>query len=168
VSLSLLAVSVRHGDDLSATWWWLAAAAGELDLVTAWVAPDRTLRRSAGPYRPNWADVGRASGAPPTDDPAEILGEALVFAAANDRPEVLDHLLDIGVDIDSRPYRNTTGLHLAIQFHKPGMVEHLLARGASVDIEDDEYHSTAKGWADACDDDSPATTQVRARLHTVQ
>ena len=105
---------------------WLAAATGQIDLVQQWVDAAGALLRSPGEYRPNWADVGRPQGAPPTDDPAEILGEALVFAAANGRVPVVDYLLAVGVDVDSRPYRNTTGLHFAIQFKKTQMVRHLL------------------------------------------
>ena len=42
------------------------------------------------------------------------------------------------------------------------MVRHLLARGASVTIEDDTYGSAASGWAQACDDGSKAATSIRA------
>lgn len=141
---------------------WLAAATGQLALVRAWVAPDGVLLRRPGDYRPNWADVGRPRGSPPTEDPSEILGEAFVFAAANGRFEVVDYLLDAGVDVDSRPYRNTTGLHLAIQFQKVGMVQHLLDRGARTDIRDDQYRSDAAGWAAACNDGTDVAGAVAA------
>jgi hypothetical protein len=151
-------VLITHG--LHRPCLWVAAAAGRLDLVRTWVDPQGTLLAPPGPYRPNWADVGRSPGAEPTDEPGEIMGEALVFAAANDRTEVVDYLIGAGADIDARPYRNTTGLHLAIQFHKPEMVRHLLARGASIDILDDEHRSDATGWAAACDDGSPSATTI--------
>lgn len=143
---------------------WLAGAAGQLDLVRSWVDSTGTLLKPPGPYRPNWADVGRPQHTEPTDDPNEIIGEALVFAAANERAEVVDYLLAVGANVDARPYRNTTGLHLAIQFHKPEAVRQLLTRGASTDIVDDEYGSDAAGWAKACDDGSPAATTVLALL----
>ena len=139
---------------------WLAAASGLLPRVQDWVAGDATLRADPGAYRPNWADVGRAAGNPPTDDPAEIVGEAFVFAALNNRHSVVDYLLDTGVDIDARPYRNTTALHFAIQFRRPDMVRHLLNRGASVTIDDDTYHSDAAGWARACDDGSQSAAAI--------
>ena len=104
------------------------------------------------PVSSELADVGRAQGPEPTDDPAEIIGEALVFAAANDRPGVVDSLLDAGATSMLAPTANTTGLHLAIQFRKPAMVRHLLDRGAYWTIQDDEYHSDAAGWAEACKD----------------
>ena len=69
---------------------WLAAAAGLLPAVREWVGADGSLRADPGPYRPNWADVGRLADATPSDDPSEILGEAFVFAALSDRRAVVD------------------------------------------------------------------------------
>ena len=74
-------VLVAHG--LHRPTLWLAAAAGLLPEVRRWVAPDGSLLANPGPCRPNWADVGRPAGTPPTDDPAEVVGEAFVFAALN-------------------------------------------------------------------------------------
>lgn len=161
--------SVEAGDVLAASGLhrpglWLAAATGQVDELRSWIDADGGLTRPAGAYRPNLADVGRPAGGPPTDHPSVILGEALVFAAANDRAEAVDLLLDVGVDIDARPYRNTTGLHLAVQFHKSAMVEHLLDRGANPTIADDNHDSTANGWAVACDDGTPAASRIRELL----
>ena len=143
----------------------LEADPGAVNLrVGDWVAPDGSLRADPGPCRPNWADVGRPAGTPPTDDPVEIVGEAFVFAALNDRRDVVDYLLDAGADIDARPYRNTTALHFAIQFQRSDMVRHLLDRGASVTIEDANHGSDASGWAQACDDGSEAAASIRALL----
>lgn len=158
-STAAVDVLVEHGLHRPAL--WLAAAAGQLPVVRNWVGPDGTLRAHPGPYRPDWEAVGRPPGAPPTDDPAEIIGEALVFAALNDRRAVVDYLLDGGADIDARPYRNTTALHFAVQFARLGMVRHLLARGASVAIADDNFGSTAPGWSAACDDGSDTAAAIR-------
>ena len=156
-SADVLVTRGVHRDGL-----WLAAAAGELDLVRNWVSADGRLLRPPGGYRPNFADVGRPAGAPPTDDGAEIMGEAFVFAAANGRIEVVEYLHAAGVDVDSRPYRNTTGLHLAVQFSKLEMVRRLLDLGASITIEDDQYRSDARGWARACDRGSPLSAAILA------
>lgn len=155
-------VLVAHG--LHRPSLWLAAAAGRLSDVQRWVAADGSLLADPGPYRPNWADVGRPADAPPTNDSAEIVGEALVFAALNGRRAVVDYLLDAGADIDARPYRNTTGLHFAIQFQRSEMVRHLLDRGASVTIEDANYGSNASGWAQACDDGSDTAAAIGAMV----
>ena len=153
-------VLVAHGLHRPAL--WLAAAAGLLAEVRDWVDTDGSLQADPGPHRPNWADVGRPAGAPPTDDPAEIVGEALVFAALNNRRQVVDYLLDAGADIDARPYQDTTALHFAIQFQRPEMVRHLLDRGASATIEDANHSSDAAGWAQACDDGSETAATIRA------
>lgn len=155
-------VLVVHG--LHRPTLWLAAAAGMLPEVQRRVAPDGSLVADPGPCRPNWADVGRPAGVSPTDDPAEIVGEAFVFAALNNRRAVVDYLLDAGADIDSRPYQDTTALHFAIQFQRPDMVRHLLDRGASVTIEDANFNSGAGGWAHACDDGSEAAASIRAMV----
>ena len=151
-------VLARHG--LHRPSLWLAAAAGHLDLVREWVFPTLVLADGPGPHRPDWSAVGRAAGPAPGDDPAEIIGEAFVMAAANGRTAIVDHLLAAGADIDARPYRNTTGLHLAIQFAKPHMVARLLELGASTDIRDDEHRSDARGWARACNDGSPQRAEI--------
>ena len=88
-------VLVAHG--LHRPTLWLAAASGLLAEVQEWVATDGSLRADPGPCRPDWADVGRPAGARPTDDPVEIVGEAFVLAALNDRRDVVDYLLDAGL-----------------------------------------------------------------------
>ena len=152
-------VLVSHG--LHRQTLWLAAASGLLRWVQGWVAVDGSLRADPGPYRPDWAAVGRAAGARPRNDPSEIVGEAFVFAALNNRHAVVDYLLAGGVDVDARPYRNTTALHFAIQFRRVDMVRRLLDRGASVTVSDGVYNSDAAGWARACDDGSQAATTIR-------
>ncbi len=145
---------------------WLAAATGLMDELASWVGPAGGLVRDPGLYRPDLANVGWPIGEPMSDSDEEILGEALVFAAANNRIDAVDLLLERGVDIDARPYRNTTGLHLAVVFHQVDMVEHLLARGADTTIEDGNHTSTPTGWAVACYDGSERATQIRTLLGT--
>ena len=155
------AADVLVGHGLHRRTLWLAAATGLLPMVRNWVASDGSLLADPGPYRPDWADVGRPAGGPASDDPTEIVSEAFVFAAANNRRNVVDYLLDAGADVDARPYRNTTALHFAIQFRRPRMVRILLDRGASVTTEDGNYRSDAMGWANACEDGSEEATEIR-------
>ena len=155
-------VLVEHG--LNRPTLWLAAATGQVDLVAQWVSQDGALLKPAGEYRPTWAHIGRPEAPAPTNDPAQILGEALTFAAANDRIAVVDYLLACGVSIDAAPYRGITGLHFAIQFGKPAMVEHLLDRGASTTAIDDEWNATPARWAEVCADDSAERTAIIALL----
>lgn len=109
--------------------------------MAEWVSDDRQLLKPAGEYRPVWAHIGRPEAPAPTDDPAQILGEALTLAAANNRTAVVDLLLACEVSIDAAPYRGITGLHFAIQFGKQAMVKHLLDRGASTTAIDDEWNA---------------------------
>lgn len=154
------AADVLVGHGLHRPSLWLAAASGQLQAVRDWVTPGATLRRDPGPYRPNWADVGRPAGEPGSSDDREIIGEAFVFAALNDRRDVAGYLLQIGVDVDSRPYRNTTALHFAVQFHRHEMVGFLLESKASVSIRDDVFGAEAKDWAEACRDGGPASREI--------
>ena len=43
----------------------------------------------------------------PSDDPQEILDEALVWAAKSDRVDVLGPLVELGADVNGDPYRGT-------------------------------------------------------------
>lgn len=155
-------VLVEHG--LHRPSLWLAAATGQLDLVAQWVSEDATLLKPVGDYRPIWAHVGRPEAPPPIDDPDQILGEALTFAAANGRIEVADHLLACGVPIDAAPYRGITGLHFAVQFGKHEMVKNLIERGASTIAVDAEWNATPAKWADVCADSSAERAAIIALL----
>jgi len=155
-------ILIEHG--LHRPTLWLAAATGRLDLIADWISPNGELLMPPGPYRPNWAHVGRVDAPPPADDPDQILREALTFAALNDRAEVVDHLLDIGVPIDAAPYRGITSLHFTVQYAKPHMVEHLIARGASLEARDDEWNATPTRWAEVCNDDSADRTAILQTL----
>jgi ankyrin repeat protein len=85
----------------------VAAGLGRLDLIDGLVRADGGLSEAAGAargfYRPH-------SGFPiwqPSDDPQEILDEALVWAAKSDRAGVLGRLVELGADVDGDPYRGT-------------------------------------------------------------
>ncbi len=119
---------------------WTAAGSGRLDLVATFFDERRRLRAEAGAHRPNPADVGGPVRVPPTDDPDEILGEALIYAGLNDRADVVRDLLERGVDANSRPLWNATGLHFAVGIASLRIVEHLVAHGADPMIRD-ELHA---------------------------
>ena len=91
----------------------IAAGLGRLDLMQLFFDADGSLRPEAGDHR----EFHRPhSGFPPwrpTNDPAEILAEALGYAARSGRIDAMALLLDHGADIDAEPY-NGTALHWAV------------------------------------------------------
>src|SRR5205807_10541679 len=85
----------------------IAAGLGRPDLVREMFARDGSLKPEAGAhrgfYRPH-------SGFPvwhPTNDPQEVLDEALVWACKANRVEVLPLLVERGADLNADPYRGT-------------------------------------------------------------
>ena len=80
----------------------VAAGLGLVDLIdelagTPAAAAHRSFYRPHGGF-PAWQ---------PSDDPQEILDEALVWAAKSDRVEAIERLVELGADLDADPYRGT-------------------------------------------------------------
>jgi ankyrin repeat protein len=108
-----------------------AAGLGNLDLLETFFSNERTLLPEAGAargfYRPH-------SGFPdwqPTNDPQEILDEALVWASKSNRVAVLDRLLRAGANIHADPYRGTP-LIWAAACNRTEAAAWLLDHGADV------------------------------------
>jgi ankyrin repeat protein len=109
----------------------VAAGLGRIDLIRALTNADGSLREAAGAargfYRPH-------SGFPiwePSDDPQEILDEALVWAAKSDRVDVLAPLVELGADVNGDPYRGTPLTWAAVNGRLASMAR-LLELGADV------------------------------------
>jgi ankyrin repeat protein len=80
----------------------VAAGLGRVDLIDELVgAPVAGAHRAF--YRPH----GGFPAWQPSDDPQEILDEALVWAAKADRVEAIDRLVELGADVEADPYRGT-------------------------------------------------------------
>jgi ankyrin repeat protein len=80
----------------------VAAGLGDLDLIrelagTARAGAHREFYRPHGGF-PTWQ---------PSDDPQEVLDEALVWAAKADRVQALRVLVELGARVDADPYRGT-------------------------------------------------------------
>jgi ankyrin repeat protein len=110
----------------------IAAGLGRSDLIRALVRPDGSLREEAGAargfYRPH-------TGFPiwePSDDPQEILDEALAWAARSDRVDVLGRLVELGADVDGDPYRGTALIWAGARGHVAS-IRRLIELGADVD-----------------------------------
>jgi ankyrin repeat protein len=81
-------------------------------------------------------------------------GTALMWAAAKNRLAAAKWLLEHGAKIRRATFggpshgQGVTPLHLAAENDFAEMAQLLLDHGADVMIEEDNYHSTAKGWAE--------------------
>jgi ankyrin repeat protein len=61
----------------------------------------------AGAHRGFYRPHGGFPAWQPSDDPQEVLDEALVWAAKSDRVDALPVLIELGADVSSDPYRGT-------------------------------------------------------------
>jgi ankyrin repeat protein len=81
-------------------------------------------------------------------------GTPLMWAAANNRLAAAKWLLEHGAKISRATFggpshgQGVTPLHLAAQNDFAEMARLLLDHGADATIEEDNYHGTAKGWAE--------------------
>jgi hypothetical protein len=140
------AADVLAADGISPDALYVAAAAGRVELLPRWFEGDRLSAR-AFDERPNLADVGWTPRLPPTDDPAEVLGEAFTLACYNGRIEAAQWLLEHGADVNAHPYLGMTGLHFAALAGHRAMVEWLIGNGADTTLRDAEHHTNPASWA---------------------
>ena len=161
------AADVLVGHGLHRRTLWLAAATGLLPMVRNWVATDGSLLADPGPYRPDWADVGRPAVRQPTTRP-----RSWARPSCSPRPTIAG----MSSTTSWTPARMSTPIRTGIQPRcispsssgGPGMVRHLLDRGACVTIEDGNYRSDAMGWANACEDGSEKATEIRRLVNAAR
>ena len=108
----------------------IAAGLGRRDLIDGFVDGDRLVAagQARAFYRPH-------TGFPPwqpSDNPQEIVDEALVWAAKSDRADVLGRLVELGADIDADPYRGTALTWAAVNGNVAA-VRRLVELGADLD-----------------------------------
>jgi hypothetical protein len=141
---------------------WCAAGLGMLDVVQSFWDSPTTLKPGAGQTRsrdlspqsgksgqPGDPDLGNGKWdkAPPPESYAELVSEAFYIAARNGHVDVARFLLEKGADINCRGFFGAPGLHwAAINGHK-AMVAFLMERGADLTLRDQQFNSTALGWA---------------------
>jgi ankyrin repeat protein len=71
-------------------------------------------------------------------DKWNLLHIALVGVSREPRPEVVRHLIELGVDVNARDRRRWTPLHFAARTKNPAVVKLLIEAGADVNAKDDE------------------------------
>jgi ankyrin repeat protein len=102
----------------------VAAGLGRVDLIEElWGTPAAGAHR--GFYRPH----GGFPRWEPSDDPQEVLDEALVWAAKSDRVDAISALVELGARVDADPYRGTA-LTWAAANGRVAAIRRLLALGA--------------------------------------
>lgn len=85
-----------------------------------------------------------------SDDPQDILDQALVIAAKNGRVRSAELLLDQAARINAFPpgiHEGGAPLHLAAMLGGREIVSLLLRHGADPALPDPQHHSTPAGWA---------------------
>ncbi|MDE0020378.1 MAG: ankyrin repeat domain-containing protein [Candidatus Poribacteria bacterium] len=83
--------------------FWMNAAAGRIEPLQRSFQPEGQLLPEAAETRPNLADIGWWEQTGRSDDPREILGEALCMALLNGRLDAAQFLLDQGADAGFAP-----------------------------------------------------------------
>jgi ankyrin repeat protein len=105
----------------------VAAGLGLVDMIRGLAGTP-----AAGAHREFYRPHGGFPAWQPTDDPQEILDEALVWAAKSGRVEAIALLADLGADVNADPYRGTALTWAAVNGHV-AMVQRLIGLGAEVD-----------------------------------
>jgi uncharacterized protein len=83
-----------------------------------------------------------------TQNPDYLLGTEVLFnAAEQDRADVVEFLLDLGMSPDVADPRNTRALHMAAYNDAPRVTSLLIARGAEIDPRDHAHDATPVYWA---------------------
>ena len=80
----------------------VAAGLGDLDLI-----PELAGTPQAGAHRGFYRPHGGFPAWQPSDDPQEVLDEALVWAAKSDRVDAIRLLVELGARVNADPYRGT-------------------------------------------------------------
>lgn len=127
---------------------WIAAGAGRVDRLEDFLDGRGGLVPEAYLNRPNPADVGWLQRLPAHENAQDVLDEALVHAAQNERPAAVAWLLDHGADPNAGPYQGCGALHLAAAFGARESVRLLIAADADIDRRNDFNGDNALGWAE--------------------
>jgi hypothetical protein len=142
------AVDVLAGIQLVPDAPWVAAGAGRVERLERFLDGHGGLTRDAYAHRPNPADVGWLHRLPARDVAHDVLDEALVHAAQNERPDAVAWLLEHGADPNAGPYEGCGALHLAAAFGALESVRLLIDAGADIERTNDFNRDNALGWAE--------------------
>ena len=150
-----------HGSSEAVDYWiergisprgfWMAAGAGDFDLLESYFNADGSLKREAKSYRPNLGEIGWFEEKSRSDESQEILEEASCIASLNGRMEVVDFLLERGARLDAMPPglgAVWTPLHFAAFRGHLSTVRLLVDRGVNLNLKDGAHHLSPLAWAE--------------------
>lgn len=103
-----------------------AAGVGRLDVVKGFFTEDGSLKPPATP---------------------EQMQDGFAWACEFGRINVVEFLLQKGIQVDAKLRHGATGLHWAAYGGHSAIVQLLLDRGAPIDVKDDRYNGTPLDWA---------------------
>ncbi len=141
----------------------IASGLGRTDLMEDFFGSDGTLKPEAGriawpfgePEDSNLSGAVRkelhAKYSSWTNNPADIINNAFVYACMHNHVEAARLLLEKGAQVNVIPPGfdySGTGLHYAALNGHRAMVEFLINQGADVNLKDTKVGSTPAGWAD--------------------
>lgn len=115
----------------------LAAGLGDLTLVKKLIPPSLNGGRKLALQEAE-------------DDARKTLEKALSIACMNGKRSVVEYLLALGVDPNSKPldgHAARTPLHWAVYRDKAEIVKFLIHHGADLTVRDDTYKATPLDWA---------------------
>lgn len=127
---------------------WIAAGLGDAVAVARYFDRSGALTAEARANRPDFNALGLLPmPSNPVPDDEEIVWEAFLVAALNQRFSVLDVFLDRGFPIDYIGWGQTV-LHLAVGNGWLPLVEYLVNRGANLDLKGWRPYTTAREAAE--------------------
>jgi hypothetical protein len=128
--------------------FWIAAGIGDVKAVKRYVDERGVPTEAARRVRPDFNAIGyMPMPTNPSPNDEEILWEAFLVAAFNQRFAVMDVLLDRGFPIDYMAWGQPV-LHLAVGNGWLEMVEYLVGRGADVNLKGWRPHMSARELAE--------------------
>jgi uncharacterized protein len=126
-----------------------AAGLGDMEKVAACFGERGALTSAAGEIASPFSQIPIAEDV--RRDPRQIIGNALVFAAAWGQEAAAAYLLARGADVNTIPAGfdySGTPLHYAALEGRREMVEFLLQHGADPSVRDTKIGKLAEDWAD--------------------